>query len=354
MMATQKARLLHRARSGRLQGDEEGAGVLRLTVAAHHAASGIQLARRARHRLGAGSDFRFMAAGRRRRAPHQVLRPPARPSTTSRSRSGAGEVMGLLGPNGSGKSTILRILTGYLRPSSGTRRDRRLRRRRAGPARRAAAIGYVPEDVPLYAQMRVHEFLDVHGPAARARRRRLCAARSSDVRRAPVARARSGDLLIGKLSRGYRQRVAIAQALLGRPEAAGPRRADQRPRSAPDHRGARADPRALGATCHPRHLAHPGARSSGSPTASRSCSTAGCSACSRCSRTPAAIAGPGAERLAGRRSRRLGAVPRRDRHRRRRRGSPTGCTTSSSSSARRRRRKRSPRASPRAASGCSR
>ena len=73
-----------------------------------------------------------------------------------------GEVMGLLGPNGSGKSTILRILTGYLQPSSGRAQicgfdvvSRSLQARQC--------VGYVPEDVPLYAQMRVHEFLTFMG-----------------------------------------------------------------------------------------------------------------------------------------------------------------------------------------------
>ena len=69
-----------------------------------------------------------------------------------------GEVVGLLGPNGSGKTTILRILAGYLRPSAGTARvgsldvvtDSLAVRRR---------VGYVPEDTPLYGDMRVREFL---------------------------------------------------------------------------------------------------------------------------------------------------------------------------------------------------
>src|SRR6187397_149564 len=69
-----------------------------------------------------------------------------------------GEVMGLLGPNGSGKTTILRILTGYLRASSGTARIAGL-----DIARDALAVkqlvGYVPENAPLYDGMRVREFL---------------------------------------------------------------------------------------------------------------------------------------------------------------------------------------------------
>src|SRR5262245_16521459 len=74
----------------------------------------------------------------------------------------AGEVMGLLGPNGSGKTTILRLLTGYLHPSSGTARIAGLDVVEAGlEARRH--VGYVPEDVPLYSHMRVDEFLAFMG-----------------------------------------------------------------------------------------------------------------------------------------------------------------------------------------------
>ena len=128
---------------------------------------------------------------------------------------GAGEVMGLLGPNGSGKSTILRILTGYLQPSSGSAQvcgfdivTHSLQARRC--------VGYVPEDVPLYAQMRVHEFL-----AFMARLRGLEGAGRARAIEEVYERLSFGhfrDQLIGKLSRGYRQRVAIAQALLGRPK----------------------------------------------------------------------------------------------------------------------------------------
>src|SRR5258705_4530599 len=70
----------------------------------------------------------------------------------------AGEVLGLLGPNGSGKTTILRILTGYLRPSSGTAHIAGLDVVNESLLARAR-VGYVPEDVPLYGSMRVREFL---------------------------------------------------------------------------------------------------------------------------------------------------------------------------------------------------
>jgi ABC-2 type transport system ATP-binding protein len=127
----------------------------------------------------------------------------------------AGEVLGLLGPNGSGKTTILRLITGYLRPTMGGVLvagidivDAPLEARRR--------IGYVPEDVPLYDWMRVAEFL-----AFMARIKGVPPANAGDAMDAVVSRLALGDVTgvpIGKLSRGYRQRVGIAQALLGRPE----------------------------------------------------------------------------------------------------------------------------------------
>ena len=126
-----------------------------------------------------------------------------------------GEIVGLLGPNGSGKSTIFRMLTGYLVPTSG-------RLEVAGhdvvaeslAVRRA--ISYVPEDAPLYDHMRVGEFLHfmagikgLRGPAAR---------RAVDAAAAQLDLTRVMTLLTGKLSRGFRQRVSIAQALLGDPK----------------------------------------------------------------------------------------------------------------------------------------
>jgi ABC-2 type transport system ATP-binding protein len=127
----------------------------------------------------------------------------------------AGEVMGLLGPNGSGKTTILRILTGYLRPSAGQARV-------AGvdlldhPLTARQRVGYVPEEVPLYDSMRVREFL-----AFMARLKGLSRAAAPAAVAAVCDRLGLGPVMrlqIGKLSRGFRQRVAIAQALLNRPE----------------------------------------------------------------------------------------------------------------------------------------
>jgi ABC-2 type transport system ATP-binding protein len=126
-----------------------------------------------------------------------------------------GEVLGLLGPNGSGKTTLLRMLTGYLCPTSGslsvaghdTERDRMAARRR---------IGYVPEALPLYSHMRVREFLRFM-----ARLRGLDSAATEAAVAEVAEQVGLGDRLaapIRTLSRGYRQRVAIGQALVHKPD----------------------------------------------------------------------------------------------------------------------------------------
>lgn len=128
---------------------------------------------------------------------------------------GSGEVLGLLGPNGSGKTTLMRMLTGYTRPSRGrvtvagfdvVRKPMEARRR----------IGYVPESLPLYGHMRVHEFLRFMACL------RGVAAASTGTAVEEVATALDLHSVLAApirtLSRGFRQRVAIAQALVHAPE----------------------------------------------------------------------------------------------------------------------------------------
>lgn len=127
---------------------------------------------------------------------------------------GMGEVVGLLGPNGSGKSTIVRILAGYLPPSAGTACVQGLDIVRDSRAVRAH-VGYVPEDAPVYDGMRVGEFLRFMAEIKGLSGKTVHAAVGSACERLAL-----GSVLnvgIGKLSRGYRQRVAIAQALLNDP-----------------------------------------------------------------------------------------------------------------------------------------
>jgi ABC-2 type transport system ATP-binding protein len=125
-----------------------------------------------------------------------------------------GEIIGLLGPNGSGKSTILRMLAGYLPPTAGTVRVAGIDVAVDSVAARQQ-VGYVPEDAPLYDGMRVGEFLRfmaaIKGVSGRAAGAAVAAA---------VERLDLGPVLrmpIGKVSRGYRQRVSIAQALVNEP-----------------------------------------------------------------------------------------------------------------------------------------
>ena len=126
-----------------------------------------------------------------------------------------GEVLGLLGPNGSGKTTLLRMLTGYSSPTAG-------RIRVAGfdtvaqPMEARRRIGYVPESLPLYGHMRVRELLRfmarLRGVPADATEKAVGEAASAlDLHKVLSAPIRT-------LSRGYRQRVAIAQALVHSPE----------------------------------------------------------------------------------------------------------------------------------------
>src|SRR5262245_43064257 len=126
-----------------------------------------------------------------------------------------GEILGFLGPNGAGKTTTMRILTGYLPATSGTARV-------AGhdvfenAIEAKKHIGYLPETPPLYPDMRVTHFLEfvakIKGIPSSERRARIGES---------MEKARITDVstrVIGRLSKGYRQRVGLAQALLGNPD----------------------------------------------------------------------------------------------------------------------------------------
>ena len=127
----------------------------------------------------------------------------------------AGEVVAVLGPNGAGKSTILKILTGFLAPSEGHVRVAGID---IAQDRLAAAekIGYLPENGPLYLDMTPDDLLEFFGKArgmGLARRRERIAAVVELCGLEQVTGKR-----IAKLSRGYRQRIGLAQAMLHEPE----------------------------------------------------------------------------------------------------------------------------------------
>jgi ABC-2 type transport system ATP-binding protein len=126
-----------------------------------------------------------------------------------------GEVLGLLGPNGAGKTTIMQMITGNLAPSSGAVAvcgidliDR--------PTAAKARIGYLPEVPPLYRELRVDEFLRLAGRLHKVKKAELGAAVERAKTRCGLADM--GHRLIGSLSKGYQQRVGIAQAIIHEPD----------------------------------------------------------------------------------------------------------------------------------------
>lgn len=125
-----------------------------------------------------------------------------------------GQICGLLGPNGAGKSTIMNILTGYLSATSGqvTVAGHPLPEE-ADAAK--ACVGYLPEQPPLYPEMTVQEYLtfaaELKGVKKAERKEQVCPAARRTGLEAVLPR------LIRSLSKGYKQRVGIAQALLGSP-----------------------------------------------------------------------------------------------------------------------------------------
>jgi len=125
-----------------------------------------------------------------------------------------GETLGILGPNGAGKTTTIRMITGWLPPTSGrvtidgrdSVDDTLLVRRK---------LGYLPETTPLYPEMRVGQYLDYRGRLFRMARTRRRAAINLRIDQCALTAVRTRR--IGELSKGYRQRVGLASALLHDP-----------------------------------------------------------------------------------------------------------------------------------------
>ncbi len=124
------------------------------------------------------------------------------------------EIVGLLGNNGAGKTTIMRILTTYLPASSGVAKvdgfdvmkdSMEVRKR----------IGYLPENIPLYGEMRVEEYLDYRAKLKGVERHRRPARVAETIKRCRVEGVRRA--LLGTLSKGFRQRVGLADAMIADP-----------------------------------------------------------------------------------------------------------------------------------------
>ena len=126
-----------------------------------------------------------------------------------------GEIVGLLGPNGAGKSTILRILSAFMPATTGNVRVAGLDVfRRADEVRRH--IGYMPENNPLHRDMRVREYLRFRGSLKGLHGGRLREQVDGVMRRCELADVR--NRIIGHMSKGYQQRVGLADALLNDPD----------------------------------------------------------------------------------------------------------------------------------------
>jgi ABC-2 type transport system ATP-binding protein len=128
---------------------------------------------------------------------------------------GRGEVVGFLGPNGAGKTTTMRMLTGFVPPTDGTAVI-------AGhdifsdPLAARRAIGYLPETLPLYPEMSVRSYLEYVARIKDVPRRERRGAVDRALERCGLAHV--ARHVIGTLSKGYRQRVGIAQAIVHDPE----------------------------------------------------------------------------------------------------------------------------------------
>jgi ABC-2 type transport system ATP-binding protein len=125
-----------------------------------------------------------------------------------------GEIIGFLGPNGAGKSTTLRMLTGFLRPSAGSISIGGVDAI-AQPVKARSLLGYLPESVPLYGELRVEEYLTFRARLKGVPGRQVKTRVGAALELANVADVR--HRIIRQLSKGYRSRVGLADALVADP-----------------------------------------------------------------------------------------------------------------------------------------
>lgn len=128
---------------------------------------------------------------------------------------GQGEIVGLLGHNGAGKTTIMKMISGYLEPNEGSIRIDNVDLQ-IDPKRAQRNIGYLPENLPIYPEMSVADYLDYAGDMKGLKGQN----KIDEIKRVIQATSLVEKLLspIATLSRGYKQRVGVAQAILGRPK----------------------------------------------------------------------------------------------------------------------------------------
>lgn len=126
-----------------------------------------------------------------------------------------GDILGLLGPNGAGKTSCMQMLCGSLAPSSGQITIKQFDLLEQ-PAQAKRHIGYLPDKPPLYPELTVDEYLDYAARLRKVSRASIAAQRNKSKQQCGLSQ--HGKRLIGHLSKGYQQRLGIAQAIIHQPD----------------------------------------------------------------------------------------------------------------------------------------